>query len=284
MRDFFRTYIEMQDMEFTVYVAAFMFGFILLIGLVGKLIKTKPDSVSTAKKAEKKDPIVPSVSIVEPSVQGPIDVSVPEVDGMMMWEGDDGKKKKKPKRIPVVQASPSSEKVMKKPVPVLPQEPITPIPPEEKTVVIPPQEGKGPDPVVLPVSAVPSPGPNSEEVSPLPPPPGPVPVASPPPVEEKSVVDFHMYETLVRRIAGLEAEVKREPLYLDPLLKRVGNSEKRLDELVTGGAPGAKAGPAVPAIEDEKGNTLETEVKELREKVGKLQKLLETLSEGPTAP
>jgi hypothetical protein len=306
MMDFLKIYIEMQDMEFSVYVAAFMFGAIVLLGLVGKFIKAKPDPkpvVGPAPVEPLKESSVPVSSVAAP----------PAVDGVMMWEGDDGKKKKS-KPAPVAKPPKTPEKVLEKPAPLPPVEPDPPVPVEDKTVVLPPKEIKEGEAVSPPSPPDPMPVSPSAEVpaSPAPPPPpatsdSPVPetpavpspaetftVAEPPPPqtvpsvvspakEDKPVVDFQMYETLVRRIAGLEADLKREPLFLDPLMKRVGNSEKKLDELAKGTA-GTSKPKAGPVENGAAGSALEAEVKELREKVGKLQKILETLSEGPTVP
>jgi hypothetical protein len=314
MTDFLKIYVEMQDMEFSVYLAAFMFGAIVLLGLVGKFIKAKPDPKPVVGPA-------PVESLNESSAPVASVGASPEVDGMMMWEGDDGKKKKS-KPTPVAKPP---KKVVEKPAPLPPAEPVPPVPAEDKTVVLPPKEikeGEGASPpspsdpvpvspsaetatvpASLPPSAVTdSPVPETPPVpvaplstdSPVPPaaetftgaeprPPQRVPSVGSPVTEDKSVVDFQMYETLLRRIAGLEADLKREPLFLDPLMKRVGNSEKKLDELAKGTAGASK--PIAGAVENgARGSALEAEVKELREKVGKLQKILETLSEGPTVP
>lgn len=284
-------------MEFSVYVAAFMFGAILLLGLVGKFIKAKPDPKPVVGPA----PVEPLQKELSDSA-APVGTP-PEVDGVMMWEGDDGKKKKS-KPAPVAKPSKSQEKVLEKPASLPLSEP-APVPVEDKTVVLPPKEIKEPEGASPPSPPDSVPVSPAAEASPVPVDPlstkVPVPatagtfsVAEPPPPktvasvvspasEDKPVVDFQMYETLVRRIAGLEADLKREPLFLDPLMKRVGNSEKKLDELEKG-TPGASKPIAGSDENGAEGSALAVEVKELREKVGKLQKILETLSEGPTVP
>ncbi len=52
-----------------------------------------------------------------------------------------------------------------------------------------------------------------------------------PSVKPQPPVDLGMYEALVRRIANAEGEIKKDPLYLDPLMKRVGGLEKKIEEL-----------------------------------------------------
>lgn len=52
-----------------------------------------------------------------------------------------------------------------------------------------------------------------------------------PSVKPQPAVDLGMYEALVRRVANAEGEIKKDPLYLDPLMKRVGGLEKKIEEL-----------------------------------------------------
>ncbi len=80
-------------------------------------------------------------------------------------------------------------------------------------------------------------------------------VKTPPPA------DVGMFEVLVRRVASVEGELKKDPLYLDPLMKRVAKLEKsmeglaalsaRIDELAHKAAEASPAGgqgepPALP--------------------------------------
>lgn len=269
--DLLNNYIEMMgDTEFAIYVASFVFGLIFLIGLLGKWsqMKSRPAAIVPPKG----DPKPAETKQKEPIPKGN------DLEGVMTWEFDDGKKKKNktppPPPLKPVAAVPPPLPVPAEPVPpppvnntasdqtlVLPAAlAVSPTRPEEKTVILPPKEAKGgtlPTPQAAPSPAVLA---KSEEI------PGP----------EKSFVDFQMYETLVRRIAGVEADLKRDPLYLDPLMKRMGNTEKRLEEM-------AARGPSVPPSEGEGATTSASgELKELKEKVLKLQKLLEQLSEGPS--
>jgi hypothetical protein len=284
------TYIEMMgDMEFAIYVACFVFGLILLIGLIAKLIqgntivvhKTEDRREPNAKKEEshqkesrdqekssqKEKLLEQKETLAPPAPPAPL-------EGVMMWEFDDGKKKKGKKGpsplvtsgvkgpAPASEAPAPSEKAIVLPPPPL----VSATVPEDKTVILPPKEVAGAQ-SALPAS------------------PGPSPVAAPPvvpvkkeeeaEVSQKSYVDFQMYETLLRRIAGLEADLKREPLYLDPLMKRIGSAEKKLEEMKS--TPEKKEGGAIAASP-----STSTEIKELTEKVLKLQKVLEQLSEGPS--
>ncbi|MBK8870422.1 MAG: hypothetical protein IPN19_05120 [Elusimicrobia bacterium] len=231
------------------------------------------------------------------------------LEGAMMWDGDSGKKKKGKNPPPPPAA----------PVRVLPPgyvDPKTSVAKEkesEKTVVLVPgstdsvavkgQAEKSPpaaDSALSTAAAVPpstgagpaSAGTVSASAQPEKPPAAtnlktesttvsktPVAEGSGDGVDAKPGVDFHMYETLVRRIAGLESELKKDPLYLDPLMRRVSVSERKLEELNEKlKAPAIKnvtvEAAAVPA-------GVESEVKVLREKVDRLQKLLEQLAEGP---
>lgn len=300
--DLLNNYIEMMgDMEFALYVASFVFGLIFLIGLIGKLAERKvtPGPIAEPKvepkpkeekqkeektkvKATESGPVsAPAPVLARPSpavAPVPSSATPPLLEGVMTWEFDDGKKKKKkmPPPTPLKSAGtvPPPAPVATAAVPAPPVEiketdktSVSPaVPPvqdtrlEDKTMILPPKEAKGTVPTP---SGTPSPA-----VSPAKP--------EDVPALEKSFVDFQMYETLIRRIAGLEADLKRDPLYLDPLMKRMGNTEKRLDELATKG-PTVSPAQAVPS--DSAGG----EVKELKEKVEKLQKLLEQLSEGPSA-
>lgn len=275
--DLINNYIEMMgDMEFAIYAATFVFCLIFLIGLVAKLfertpasvppvVAKKPDSKAVEVKQETKPEIPVKVDKAPTPAPAPATVAAvppaasPPTEGVMMWEFDDGKKKKSKKEPPSTKttAAPPSPPapVVAPPAPTVKEKEGAPgdqTRPEDKTVILPPKESKG--------------------TSPAPPPPSAPPVAAAPtaPTDntsaEKSFVDFQMYETLVRRISGLEADLKRDPLYLDPLMKRIGNYEKRLEELVSKGADG-----------------MDSELKDLKEKVTKLQKLLEQLSEGPSA-
>lgn len=282
--DLINTYIEMMgDLQFALYVAGFVFGFVLLIGLIAKWLQgntlvvhktedrrepnaNKKESHQKENHAEEKNSQEKKLETLEPPAPPA------PLEGVMMWEFDDGKKKKgKKPSLPILKAGAgapppaseaptSAEKAI-----VLPPPPLVPASsPEDKTVILPLKEVAGVQ------SALPA----------YPPPP---PVASPPPppaispkqtengeVSEKTYVDFQMYETLLRRIAGLEADLKREPLYLDPLMKRIGTAEKRLEELNS--IPGKAGGASAPA-----------DIKDLTEKVLKLQKVLEQLSEGPSS-
>lgn len=294
--DLLNNYIEMMgDTEFAICVAAFVFGLILLIGLVAKLFEGRPGPVPAAVRPAEPTPMglkpigekVPEKA--KEKISGPalpsVPASPPALEGVMMWEFDDGKKKKNKSLPPVKPAAavppppppvgapspasaPSAEIKGPSPVP-LGASSAAPTRPEDKTVILPPQATKPPAPAPLAAPTI--------SVAAAPPAP---PKAEGVPEPESSFVDFQMYETLVRRIAGLEADLKRDPLYLDPLMKRMGNTEKRLEELVSKGFAVAGA-PAVP--NGSPGAASETEVKELKEKVEKLQKLLERLSEGPPA-
>lgn len=297
--DLLNNYIEMMgDPEFAIYVASFVFGLIFLIGLIGKLAERKAAPALTAvPKGEPKRkeetpkekervavsapaPVLASTPASAPA-PAPVSAAPPVLEGVMTWEFDDGKKKKNkappppppkpavavPPPAPVAAAAPSAPpaeiKVSDKKTDLPAAPSISETPPEDKTVILPPKESKGTAPVA-PATPSPAVAPaKAEDLS------GP----------EKSFVDFQMYETLVRRIAGLEADLKRDPLYLDPLMKRMGNTEKRLEEIATKGpaVPPAQTGTNVPV-----GGPVSDEVKELKEKVMKLQKVLEQLSEGPS--
>lgn len=277
--DILNNYIElMGDTEFAVYVASFVFGLILFVGLIGKLaegkakipkpIEPKAEPKKVEKPKEKEKSAVPPPA--EPTA----------FDGVMMWEGDSGKTKKNtmppsPPVKPVVVLPPLAPKIAEKiekdatvkadvsPVSAAeaPAPPLSSVPPsspatrpEEKTVIIPPKAG--PSPIAAETLSSPSEVPSVTSVD--------------APEGEKLLVDFSMYEMLVRRIAGLEADVKREPLYLDPLMKRLANAEKRLESVSSSGTSGAG------------GAGSDGEVKELKDKVLKIQKFLEQLSEGPS--
>lgn len=238
-----------------------------------------------------------------PTVAAP---AVNPLEGAMMWDGDSGKKKKG-KNIPPPPAAPAR---VLPPGYVDPKASATKEKESEKTVVLvagkdTPGLAKAPDGKTAPADGVVSPTTASTVVAPArvetatapAEPVKPAILASPKSdntlvakaagaegasdeADAKPGVDFHMYETLVRRIAGLESEVKKDPLYLDPLMRRVGVSERKLEELAekvkTGGSIGSPTGPAAPVSAG-----LEAEVKVLREKVDRLQKLLEQLAEGP---
>lgn len=299
--DFLNNYIEMMgDPEFAIYVASFVFGLIFLIGLIAKFVQGEAGAVKTVDpkkdpKAREKSPMEvksktnetesvsasasPLVSAPAPAISSaPAAAAPPVLEGVMTWEFDDGKKKKNkappspppkpavavPPPAPVAAAAPSAPpaeiKVSDKKTDLPAAPPISETRPEDKTVILPPKGTVTAAPVAPPPAVAPA---KTEELS------GP----------EKSFVDFQMYETLVRRIAGLEADLKRDPLYLDPLMKRMGNTEKRLEELAT-------KGPAVPPAQTGTnatvGGPVSDEVKDLKEKVMKLQKILEQLSEGPS--
>jgi hypothetical protein len=280
--DILDNYIElMGDPEFALYVAGFVFGLIFFIGLIGKLterksgiaktVEPKTDPKKVEKPKEEGKPIIPPPS------------PLASLEGVMMWEGDSGKKKKNgtspaPPLRPVMAAFPPAPKKVEKiedgpvgtaeaPIPAVvapatlsagtPSSPV--FPPEEKTVIWPPRAE--PEPVSTPVPVA-GETPSSPLLD------GSRKTESEPPSGEKIWVDLAMYELLVRRIAALEADLKREPLYLDPLMKRLSNAEKRLE---SASLPGASA-PAAGGTDGE--------VKDLREKVMKLQTLLENMSEG----
>lgn len=116
----------------------------------------------------------------------------------------------------------------------------------------------------------------------------------PAPSSGAAPVDVGMYELLVRRVSALEGEVKRDPLFLDPLMKRVSQVEKRSEEIAAlaarvdelaktlgslpaGGAPAAGAPAATGGISAE-------EFHAFKEKVYGLQKILEHLAENPLNP
>ncbi|MBK8576078.1 MAG: hypothetical protein IPN90_10555 [Elusimicrobia bacterium] len=272
--EYLSNYIEMMgDTEFAIYMASFVFGLIVLIGLIAKMFEGKVSSAKVPlpptepkKKEKPKEKETPPVSPSAPAVP----------EGMMMWEGDTGKKKKP---VPTAPPPPPPKKEEKKEKPASLKAPVpppsgpvaallalspAPLPsdqtrPEDKTVVLPPKSA-GPvpkvEPVVLPPAAPTPTGSNG--------------AGNAAPSEEKMAVDLSMYEMLVRRISGVEADVKREPLFLDPLMKRMGNIEKRLEGVSPVGASGTGGGGH------------EAEVKELKEKILKMQKYLELLSEGPS--
>lgn len=91
------------------------------------------------------------------------------------------------------------------------------------------------------------------------------------------VVDFHLYEALVRRISTIESDLKREPLYLDPIIKRLIALEKKAEELGQKAGEAAKTGGGLP-------DGFSQEYQSLKGKVVELQRMLEHLSEGPTPP
>lgn len=232
--------------------------------------------------------------------------AVNPLEGAMMWDGDSGKKKKG-KNLPPPPAAPAR---VLPPGYVDPKASATKEKESEKTVVLvvgkdAPVLAKAPDGKTTPADEVVSPTPASTVVAPArvetvtapAEPVKPAVLASPKSdntlvakapradgagdeADAKPGVDFHMYETLVRRIAGLESEVKKDPLYLDPLMRRVGVSERKLEELAEkvkmSASIGAPSGSAAPVSAG-----LETEMKGLREKVDRLQKLLEQLAECP---
>lgn len=106
----------------------------------------------------------------------------------------------------------------------------------------------------------------------------PAPASEPPPAAHSApAVDVHLHEALVRRIASLEADVKREPLYLDPIIKRLTALEKKAEELVQKAGEAGKVGGALP-------DGFPQEYQALKSKVVELQRMLEHLSEGPTPP
>lgn len=263
--DFINNYIEMMgDTEFAIYVAAFVFGLILLIGLIAKLNQAKASVPSLAPpKAEE-----PKKKAVEPApkkVEAPaavVPAPVPSLEGAMMWEGDDGKKKKSKATPPPLPAK-AVPQISPLPVAKKAESPAV-TPPEEKTVILPPKAVEIPvKPAAVEAAVTPA-----KAVSPAPP------VEAPAPSPEKSFIDLQMYEVLVRRISGIEADMKREPLFLDPLMKRMGQTEKRVEELAS--KPGGDGVAKRPSDDGE--------LNELKEKVARLQKLLEQLSEGPFGP
>jgi hypothetical protein len=97
-------------------------------------------------------------------------------------------------------------------------------------------------------------------------------IASPAPA-----VDVHLYEALVRRISSIETDLKREPLYLDPIIKRLTALEKKAEELAQKAGEAGKAGGGLP-------DGFSQEYQSLKGKVVELQRMLEHLSEGPTPP
>jgi hypothetical protein len=103
------------------------------------------------------------------------------------------------------------------------------------------------------------------------------PTSAPPPAHLAPAVDVHLHEALVRRIASLEADVKREPLYLDPIIKRLTALEKKAEEMLQKSADAGKAGGTLP-------DGFSQEYQALKGKVVELQRMLEHLSEGPTPP
>ncbi|MBL0350568.1 MAG: hypothetical protein IPP68_09370 [Elusimicrobia bacterium] len=109
-------------------------------------------------------------------------------------------------------------------------------------------------------------------------------------------VDVAMYELLVRRVASLEGEVKKDPLFLDPLLKRLSQMEKRLEEIgelskkiddlakTVAQAPAPVPGASEPGAAPAGGGIDPAEFHAFKEKVYGLQKILEHLAESPGTP
>ena len=108
--------------------------------------------------------------------------------------------------------------------------------------------------------------------------------------------DVAMYELLVRRVASLEGEVKKDPLFLDPLLKRLSQMEKRLEEIgelskkiddlakTVAQAPAPVPGASEPGAAPAGGGIDPAEFHAFKEKVYGLQKILEHLAESPGTP
>lgn len=102
-----------------------------------------------------------------------------------------------------------------------------------------------------------------------------------------AAVDLPMYEALVNRIAVVEADQRKEPIFLDPLIKRLSTVEKKIEELIhkVNQPPPA---PPPPTVSVEGGVALpegfNDEFLALKEKVYGLQKILEHLAEGPVPP
>jgi hypothetical protein len=101
--------------------------------------------------------------------------------------------------------------------------------------------------------------------------------AASPAAHAAPAVDVHLHEALVRRISTIEADLKREPLYLDPIIKRLAALEKKAEELAQKAGEAGKAAGGVP-------EGFAQEYQALKGKVVELQRLLEHLSEGPTPP
>lgn len=85
-------------------------------------------------------------------------------------------------------------------------------------------------------------------------------------------VDMGMYEALVRRIATVESEVKKDPLFLDPLLKRVSQIEKR----EPAPAPAADNGAMTEKI-----NAVIAQLNALVQQVAALEQKMQTLASTP---
>ncbi len=183
-----------------------------------------------------------------------------------MWEGDDGKKKKSkspPPPPPKSVAVPAPPAVVKKTEPVAPAPLSAATPAEDKTVILPPKPAESlVKPAVIEPAALPP-----KAVSPAP-------AAEAAPSAEKSFIDLQMYELLVRRISGIESDVKREPLFLDPLMKRIGQMEKRVEEALARPAGDGAGKSAAP----------DGDLGDLKAKVDRLQKMIEHLSEGLEGP
>ncbi len=91
----------------------------------------------------------------------------------------------------------------------------------------------------------------------------PRPTASPP-------MDIGMYEVLVRRIASIESEVKKDPLFLDPIMKRIGQLERKIDDL-SGLAPkvdelARRPAGAAGGVSEEQWAALSQKVEELSQR------------------
>ncbi|MBL0058062.1 MAG: hypothetical protein IPP35_02870 [Elusimicrobia bacterium] len=257
--DFLTTYIDlMGDLEFLIYVACFITGFVMLFGLIAKLIQSPavPKVLTTAPQAPEAVPTAaPDVILPAPEPVG---------EGIMEWGGNE-KKAKKAKPAP---APPPAK-------PKAPSPPVAPPPMPDpskfdaitKTVVLSPAEA----------AAVRAPQPESGE---------------------KPPVDPAMQEALIRRIAGVEEAVQKEPLFLDPMIKRLSQIEKRIEEMTEkmnavpppppppSPAPSVEAPPPAQgfAMPDPEAGAFKEEFVALKEKVYGLQKILEHLAEGPTPP
>jgi hypothetical protein len=258
--DFLNTYIDlMGDMEFLIYVASFITGFIMLFGLIAKLIQSPPVATAPAVTPPAGEPVpaaAPAVVVPAPE---------PATEGIMEWGGDE-KKVKKVKRAPPP-PPPAVPKTLPPPMAPSPLPEPSKFDATTKTVVLSPAEAAA----VRAPQAAPA---------------------------EKPPVDLAMVETLVRRIAGAEEAVKKEPLFLDPMMKRLSQIEKRLEEMsekINAAPPPPPPLPPAPAaaptspaqdfaLADTETGPFKEEFFALKEKVYGLQKILEHLAEGPTPP
>lgn len=268
--DVLNNYIEMMgDMEFAISVATFVFGLILMIGLIAKLAQVKKADAPAEKPKGK--PIEPAPAVKAPpqkeaapaAAPPPAPAPVASLEGAMMWEGDDGKKKKsKSPPPPAPKSAVVPPAVVKKTEPAVPPPAAPAALAEDKTVILPPQPAGA---LVKPAVIEPAAPPKAAS---------PAPAEEAAPAAEKTFIDLQMYELLVRRISGIESDVKREPLFLDPLMKRIGQMEKRVEEALAKPAGGGAAKSAAP----------DGDLGDLKAKVDRLQKMIEHLSEGLEGP